>query len=125
MSAEDVVVLETGSAGGAVRETETGIGTETEIERGIEIEIGRGTGTGGEARTEGDVRGKTTREWILTIDILGAMPAILQYQYVTDSQVSLLFVLLSSHRSRSRDRDRGAERNSRNREKEPRIARRW
>lgn len=125
MSAEDVVVLETGSAGGAVRETETGIGTETEIERGIEIEIGRGTGTGGETRTEGDVRGKTAREWILTIDILGAMPAILQYQYVTDSQISLLFVLLSSHRSRSRDKDRGAERNSRNREKEPRIARRW
>lgn len=80
MSAEDVVVLETESAGGAVRETETGIGTETGTEIEREIGIGTGTGTGGETRTEGGERGKTAREWILTIDMLGVMPAILQYQ---------------------------------------------
>lgn len=74
MSAEDVVVLETGSAGGAVRETET----ETEIEIGTGIGTGTGTGigTGGETRTEGGERGETARKWILTIDMLGVMPPV-------------------------------------------------
>lgn len=74
MSAEDVVVLETGSAGGAVRGTET----ETEIEIGTGIGTGTGTGigTGGETKTEGGERGETAREWILTINMLGVMPPV-------------------------------------------------